>query len=190
MGSLNLKEKRGRPDIIHLTLLEALGSPLNLEGLLETYVHTLNDYVVYVNPKTRLPRNYNRFVGLMEQLFQTGKVPIEGEPLLTLKKLTLKQLLKKLKPTYILALTRKGKPQTPTQTAKKLAQQKKPIVFIGGFPHGHFTNQTINLANEKICLDPTGLDTWIVASRILAAYEETIGLPEKRLQKIQKKIKP
>ncbi len=41
-------EKRGRPDIAHLCLLEALGSPLNKEGLLRTYVHTYNDYVISV----------------------------------------------------------------------------------------------------------------------------------------------
>lgn len=183
MGNLPLKEKRGRPDIVHLSLLEALGSPLNLEGLLQTYVHTLNNEVIHVNPKTRLPKNYNRFVGLMEQLFQTLRVPPEGEPLLTLKKLPLEKLLRRIGSTYIVAFTRLGKPQTPIQTAKKLVKQKNPAILIGGFPHGHFTNQTLKLANEKICIDPEGLDAWIVVSRILTAYEEALNLPEKRLLK-------
>ena len=65
-------EKRGRPDIVHFSLLEALGSPLNREGLLKVYVHTFDDHVISVDPQTRLPKNYNRFIGLMEQLFDGG----------------------------------------------------------------------------------------------------------------------
>ena len=73
MGLLDCPEKRGRPDIVHFTLLEALGSPLNLEGLLKIYVHTYSGYVIDVRPEVRLPRDCNRFSGLMEQLFQEGK---------------------------------------------------------------------------------------------------------------------
>lgn len=181
MSKLKNKEKRGRPDITHFVLLEALGSPLNLEGLLKVYVHTLNNFVIQVKSEIRLPKNYNRFIGLMEQLFKTKKVPVKGEPLLILKKLSLGELLEKIKPTYIVALTRIGKPQTLIQTAKNLAKQKNPVVLVGGFPHGHFSNQTLKLANEKISIDPVGLDAWIVVSRILSAYEIVIGLPEKRL---------
>ncbi|MEM4586704.1 MAG: 16S rRNA methyltransferase, partial [Desulfurococcaceae archaeon] len=67
----NLKDwfKRGRPDIVHVTLLEALESPLNRSGLLEIYIHTYGDYVLFIDPETRIPRNYNRFVGLIEQVF-------------------------------------------------------------------------------------------------------------------------
>jgi len=62
MKGLEHSEKRGRPDIVHFALLEALGSPLNREGLLEVYVHTIDDNVITVDPETRLPRNCNRFV--------------------------------------------------------------------------------------------------------------------------------
>ncbi|MFQ5761801.1 MAG: hypothetical protein ACE5PO_02085, partial [Candidatus Bathyarchaeia archaeon] len=74
MAKLKQKEKRGRPDIIHFCLLEALGSPLNLEGLLQVHIHTLNNQVLTVNPRCRLPRNYNRFIGLMQQLFRDHEI--------------------------------------------------------------------------------------------------------------------
>jgi len=51
--------KRGRPDIAFHVLLSALGSPLNLEGLLRTYVHTIEDKVIEVDPQVRVPRNYD-----------------------------------------------------------------------------------------------------------------------------------
>ncbi|PVX24303.1 MAG: 16S rRNA methyltransferase, partial [Candidatus Bathyarchaeum sp.] len=104
--------KRGRPDITHFALLEALGSPLNKEGLLRVFVHTNQDYVITVNPVTRIPKNYNRFIGLMEQLFEHGKVPHEGETLLTVENKTLQQLFWEIKPSYVLAFSRQGEPKT------------------------------------------------------------------------------
>jgi len=182
MGRLPFKEKRGRPDIVHFTLLEVLGSPLNFERLIKTYIHTLTNYAIYINPETRLPRNYNRFVGLIEQLFQVGKVPLEGEPLLTMEKLSLENLLKKINPSKTFLLTEKGKPSTPIMLAEKLEKEVNPVIMIGGFPHGEFKDETLKLTDEKVCIDPKPLDTWIVASRVIAAYEAKIGLPEKRLK--------
>jgi len=75
MRTLTNASKRRRPDIAHFTVLEALGSPLNKEGVLRTYMHTLDDRVITVSPKIRLPRNYDRFVGLIEQLFQKDRIP-------------------------------------------------------------------------------------------------------------------
>ena len=43
MKKLRDRHKRGRPDIVHVSLLEALSSPLNLEGKLEVIVHTISD---------------------------------------------------------------------------------------------------------------------------------------------------
>ena len=51
MRELKDWNKRGRPDIVHITLLNLLGSPLNNEGLLRVYVHTLNDYIITINPE-------------------------------------------------------------------------------------------------------------------------------------------
>jgi rRNA small subunit pseudouridine methyltransferase Nep1 len=68
-------ERRGRPDIVHICLLNALESIASKEGKLRVYVHTRNDEVIYIRPETRIPRNYNRFVGLMESLFRDRVVP-------------------------------------------------------------------------------------------------------------------
>lgn len=183
MKKLKNSEKRGRPDIVHFTLLEALGSPLNKEGLLQTYVHTIDDHAMTVDPKTRLPRNYDRFIGLMEQLFELGRIPPTGKPLIELKKQTITQLLTELKPTYTLAFTRLGKFKQLDATIAELAEEKKPVAIIGGFPRGHFSGDLLKLVDETICFDPEMLETWIVASRTIYAYEKAIGLPAKRLRK-------
>jgi len=184
MKALALSEKRGRPDIVHFALLEALGSPLNKEKLLTIYVHTINDYVVSVNPETRLPRNCNRFVSLMEQLFEFGRIPPTGveSPLLAVKQKTLTQLIREIQPSYVLALSRIGKPKTIEAAVSRLVEEKKPAVMIGGFPKGHFSRTTAKLVDEAVCVDREMLETWTVVSRLIYEFEHTLSLPKKRLE--------
>jgi rRNA small subunit pseudouridine methyltransferase Nep1 len=182
MRKLRESEKRGRPDIVHFALLEALGSPLNKEGLLRVYVHTNNDYVVTVNSEVRLPRNYDRFVGLLEQLFELERVPSSRQPLLRLEQKTLPQLLDETEPDYVMAFSRKGEPNTLEEAVSRLLDKEKPAVIIGGFPHGHFSERTIRLADEVVSIDPEMLETWTLTSRVIYEYERAISLPTKRLK--------
>ena len=182
MRRLENNDKRGRPDITHFALLEALGSPLNKEGLLQVYVHTNKNYVITINPSTRLPRNYNRFIGLMEQLFQLGTVPSEGEPLLALEHKTLQQLFTEAKTDYILAFSREGKPKTLQDTVSSLLEKRRPAVIVGGFPHGHFSKTTVQLVDEVVCVDSEMLEAGILASRVIYEYERALSVPRKRLE--------
>ncbi len=181
MRRLGENEKRGRPDITHFALLEVLGSPLNKEGLLQVYVHTNNDYVITVNPSTRLPRNYNRFIGLMEQLYQLGTVPSEGEILLKLERKTLQNLLTEAGADYIIAFSREGSPKTLEKAVSNLSAKRNPAAIIGGFPHGHFSESTVQLADEIVCVDSEMLEAWTLASRVIYEYERAISLPKKRI---------
>ena len=54
-----------RPDITHQCLLTLLDSPLNKAGLLQLYIHTTKNVLIEVNPRTRIPRTFKRFCGLM-----------------------------------------------------------------------------------------------------------------------------
>ncbi len=181
MGTLRHSKKRGRPDVVHITLLEVLGSSLNGEGLLQTYVHTIDDNIIEMSSKVRLPRNYNRFVGLFEQLLKLGKVPQKGETLLSIHKEKLKSLVEKIDPSKIIAFSPVGRFETLRTTIGKLVKEDKPLIMVGGFPHGHFTNETINLADDVISIDKEALEANIVASRIIYEYEVAIGLDKKRI---------
>lgn len=182
MLTLRKSFKRGRPDILHLSLLEALGAPLNKEGLLRTYIHTFHSYLIYVNSQTRLPKNYNRFVGLMEALFERGKVPNTGSALLTLKKGNLKHLLDVVKPTYIVAFSRLGTPKELEEIIDKITNIDDSMILVGAFPKGHLEDETIQLAHEVFSIDMATLDTSIVTSRIIYEYEKGISLTKKRLR--------
>lgn len=182
MKSLTLNEKRGRPDIVHFALLEVLGSPLNKEKRLTVFVHTINDDVISVDPEARLPRNCNRFTNLMEQLFRFKHVPPDTKrSLLTLKKQRLAQIVQETDPSFVLALSRVGRPRTLEETVTRLAKETRPMVLIGGFPHGHFSKATARLANEIVCIDREMLETWTVVSRTIYEFERAMSLTKKRL---------
>ena len=96
MDRLSDAEKRGRPDILHFCMLEAMGSPLNRKGHLRLWVNTLQGYNIEVAPSTRPPRDCLRFNSLMEQLFVNGQVPPDSkEPLMKLSKAYLEDLVKR-----------------------------------------------------------------------------------------------
>ncbi len=176
MRKLEEADKRGRPDIVFITLLTLLDTPLNHEGLLRTYVHTRNEEVIYINPKTRLPRDYFRFIGLMEQLFKFKRVPLTNEPLLTLKKETLSELLEHLNPNKRIGLSIEGTPIETKDLFKNIDRKEKICVLVGGFPHGHFKEKTKKILDEIYRIDKESLCTWTVANLVVYAYSEAIGL--------------
>ncbi|RLG61035.1 16S rRNA methyltransferase [Candidatus Geothermarchaeota archaeon] len=177
MKGLKNREKRGRPDIVHITLLEILGSPLNIEGMLRVYVHTINDYVLFIRSDTRIPKNYNRFVGLMEQLFIEGRVPPNSEtPLIYLKTIKLGDLLKNIRVDRVILLSEEGERKKPREIALELSKYNNPAIIIGGFPHGDFSKETYALADDIYSIYPKALEAWIVASRIISAIEDIMGI--------------
>lgn len=182
MKSIDNFWKRGRPDIIHLTLLNTLEFPANKHRLIKVYVHTINNFVIDINPEIRLPRNYNRFIGLIEQLFKEKRVPPKSEnPLMILKNLDLKNLIKEISPSKTILLTSSGEKLTPNQVAKILVNESKPVIIIGGFQSGEFSEENFSLADIKCSIYPETLDAWIVAAIIIHQYEIEMGLYDKYL---------
>jgi rRNA small subunit pseudouridine methyltransferase Nep1 len=175
-------ERMGRPDIVHSTLLQVLETPLNWEGDLRTLVHTQDDQVISIDPKVRLPKNYVRFVGLIEQLFAEGQVPRKGEPLLRIEKTPLPQLLRRLAPSKVLGLTTLGKPRLLREVAQYASSFEDPMILVGGFPRGHFTERTRRLTSEMFKVDTESLDAWVVAGRFVYDFEWAIGLAQNRLE--------
>ncbi|WP_297506831.1 16S rRNA methyltransferase [Thermococcus sp.] len=160
-------ERRGRPDIVHLCLLNALESIANKEGLLRVYVHTRNDEVIYIKPETRLPRNYNRFLGLMESLFKKRAVP-ENLELLRIEEKTLEELVREINPDGVFVMHEGGELMKPRDFGKVLAELSDPVVIVGGFPHGDFRSK---IEGRKISLYREPLMAWTVVNEVIVAFE-------------------
>lgn len=169
LKKLSEGERRGRPDIVHVCLLNALESIANKEGRLRVYVHTRNDEVITIKPETRIPRNYNRFVGLMESLFKNGAVPEDLE-LLRIEELSLEGLLKRIGPDGVFIAHERGEPMKPRDLGKELSALENPAVIVGGFPHGDF-RRIDGVEGRRVSLYKGPLMAWTVVNEVLVNYE-------------------
>ena len=175
MGRIPEDHRRGRPDIVNVCLLEALGAPLNREGGLRTWIHTYGGYAVEIAPETRLPRDCNRFNSLMEQLFADGRVPPGSEDaLMTLAPSTLGELVVGIEATHTVALTSHGRQSDLETLCGRLSTEKNPTVFVGAFPRGPLKEETLSLADEVVCIHPEALETWVVTSRLIYEFEKAL----------------
>jgi len=174
--SMNKYEKRGRPDIIHTTLLFILGSPLNLRGLIEIYIHTIKDYVIWINPQTRIPKNYNRFKGLMGKLFLEKEIVTNTTTLLKLTKKALRELINDLNCDKLFVLTEKGRYLNALNFAKDIKESINPCVIVGGFPHGDFSQEVYRLNASFVSIYPESLHTWVVIAKIISSIEGLLSI--------------
>ena len=168
---------RGRPDIPHLSLLLALGSPLNLSGGLKCYVHTRDNNIIKVDSRARLPRNTDRFTSLLEQLYQEKIVPPIGPPLLSIKPGSIGNLVDEIS-GQVIALTTTGLPKSMDQVASRLVNHRNSVLLVGGFPRGHFSKETLSKAKESYRIHGQHLDAWTVVARAIYDYERAIPLGE------------
>lgn len=175
MEELENGQRRGRPDIVHDLLKLALDSQLNKAGQLCISVHTLEDKVVRVNPVTRLPRNYNQFVGLIEDLYKKKSIEANGERLLWLEEKSLAGLLGELSGFALLVCDVRGKPCSLRELAGFFEAHRDAGVVIGGFPHGDFLSQTALANLPRISLSPIELTAPAVLAKVLSAYEYSAG---------------
>lgn len=162
-------ERRGRPDIAHLFALLCLDSVLNAEGQLRTIIHTRNDDVIRFAAETRIPKNYPRFVGLMEDLFQRGAVP-EGQPLITLERgVSLEKLLADC-PSPRWAFSEAG--ARVILWSEFASLEGDVTAVVGGFPHGDFRSPVARLCDRLVSIHEEPLRAWTVTSEILVTYRQ------------------
>ena len=172
MKGLDNEIKRGRPDIIHLTLLSLCTTPVFYKNKIKVFVHTVNDEVISINNNTRLPKSYHRFQGLMEKLFLTKKIESEDEILMEMKNSSLSQLVSKIKPTQIIGLTTQGQKISLDKLVKQI--EENSCIILGGFQKGHFSNETEKIIEESFSINDSSLEAHLVASRLAYEYEKTI----------------
>ena len=174
MLSLPDSEKRGRPDLVHLSLLESTSTPLYMHDLLKVIVDCYNGPSIYIGEKVRLPRSYPRFLGLIEKLLSEKQVSFNDKDLLSIRKGGLKAIISDLKPTKIIGMSRLGKPSSVKEVASLLSKEEQPALIVGGFPRGQFSKETSEEFDETLSLGSEGLDAHIVIGRILYEYENLV----------------
>jgi len=177
MRGLPESERRGRPDLVHFSLLLALDSALNQADGLRVVVHTRNDERLAVNPDTRLMRNYPRFVGLMEKLFREGVSPNAENPLLLLEGgWPLSRVLQHHAKGPVVCFHEGGRPVEPGAYLAEKAQAAPDLtVVLGCFPHGDFHAPPASWASDVVSLGGAPLSVWTVEMEVLAHWERAVG---------------
>jgi rRNA small subunit pseudouridine methyltransferase Nep1 len=171
MKDLQNAQKRGRPDIVHFTLLSCCGSIMAREQRLRVIIHTNQNKVIELNPEIRLPKNIDRFKGLILQLFKEKSIPPESDaPLMSLRELSLSDLINELRNNHdlILEFSVKGEQLSSTKYSKQIYNATNPLLIFGAYPHGEIENIPNELVDKKIAIYQEGLDLFAVISQILA----------------------
>ena len=168
MDGLRDSEKRGRPDLVHLALLSVTGTPLYLDGGVKVFLQTHDGNLLEFAEKTRIPKSYLRFRGLMEKIL----VEESGAELVEFEKGNLKDLLNRIEPDLVCGLSVQGKSTRLPDLASRLASIGRPCVLVGGFSNGHFTKETLQFVDELVRIDERPLEAHVVASRLVYEVEK------------------
>lgn len=164
--------RRGRPDIIYILLQVAMESILNKNEGLRIYIHTRNDFVIEVAPYVRLPKSYNRFVGLIEKLFASGEISDAGKSLLKLERRTISELVGKKGTGKLVIFSPAGK---EARLGDLIRDDSDCTVIIGGFSEGDFISDVYSLA-DSYSIFKEELTIWTVAFEVISQYERSAGL--------------
>lgn len=175
MKKLSDSTKRGRPDIVHFALMEALSTPLFMENRLRVYVHTINDKIIAIADNLRIPKSYFRFEGLMVKLFTEGVAKSEdGAVLMELSDGTFAGLLESIGAEKVIGLSTSGVKSNVEQVAQSLTGSENCAVVVGGFPRGHFGEKTTRFLGPTYSLSSVGLEAHVVIARVVYECEKLL----------------
>ena len=184
LSLLDDAEKRGRPDIIHHSLINLVYSPLFSEKKVKIFLHTRNDLCIQIPSMWRIPVNYNRFCGLFSQLLLKKRVPISDEPLLTAETCSLEKLLQKFMDSvfYFCELpNEKWEKNRIVDNFADISKHSSTTFLLGGFQHGTPELQLSNqVFRDKDMFLLSFYDemkpVWIIASKIIQKLEDSLAL--------------
>jgi rRNA small subunit pseudouridine methyltransferase Nep1 len=180
MAHLPGREHRGRPDIAHKFLLDALTSLANRAGLLRIGIHIRDGPTLEVSPAMRPPRDYARFKGLVTALLRDGRVPARGDPL-AWETSPLPTLIEALPNRRVVRMTAQGRfLKCSDLFSPPLAPESHPpqnwVVLVGGYQAGESSSQIAAVPADAVSIYEGSLDSWTVINRVLVAYEQQHSL--------------
>ena len=172
MKRIDNEIKRGRPDLVHFSVLEATTIPLFYKNKIKIFIHTINDKVISIGENIHIPKSYHRFAGLFEKLFLEKTIKIDDQELLSIKDQTFSKLIDEINPSQIIGLSTTGKPSSFEKIGTNVIDGS--CVVVGGFQKGHFSDSIKNKFTDLFSVGNTPLESHVVVTRMLYEYEKTI----------------
>ena len=172
MKGINNEIKRGRPDLVHFSILEATSIPLYLQNKIRIYIHTVDDNVIYIRENVHIPKSYHRFEGLIEKLFLEKTIQSNTDILLEIKKKSFTELINEIRPSKIIGFSTKGKLSSFEKISSQISNNS--CIVIGGFQKGHFSESINSKVNHLFSVGSLSYEAHVVVARILYEYEKTV----------------
>ena len=172
MKGIENEMKRGRPDLVHFSILEATTIPLYLQNKMKLYVHTLDDKVISFGKNVHIPKSYHRFAGVIEKLYQEKKITTKDDVLLEIEEKKFPELLDEINPSKVFGFSTKGANSTYEKIAKDIPDDS--CIVIGGFQKGHFSDLIENKITVLCSVGDESFEGHVVVARMLYEYEKTI----------------
>lgn len=160
-----------RPDIIHQELMAVLDSPLNKAGKVRTLVRTEKNVLFEVNAKTRIPRTFKRFSGLMVQLLHRLKIrSADGKDML-LK--VVKNPISRHIPAgaQCIGFSASANVKSPAAVAAALPKDKPIVLIFGAQATRGFDPSNHPYMEELVAISEYPLSGVVAINRVLAAIE-------------------
>jgi len=173
MKDLPEENRRGRPDIVHIFLLNSLESILNKKEKLKIIIHTRNNEAIFIDSKTRIMRSYSRFIGLFEQLFEKRKITTEERTLIELmENFPLEKIIENEEHDYLLTFSENGKIIDLRDYLINLKNKKiqNILCIIGGFPHGDFHSDISKYSDDVVSIFDEKLNALAVSNELLSFF--------------------
>jgi len=172
MKGINNEIKRGRPDLVHFSILEATTIPLYLQNKIKIYIHTIDDKIIYIGENVHIPKSYHRFEGLIEKLFLEKTIRSDTNILLEIKEKSFSELINEIKPSKIIGLSTKGELRSFEKIRSDISDNT--CIVIGGFQKGHFSESTKSKINHLFSVDNLSYEAHVIIARMLYEYEKTV----------------
>jgi len=172
MKGIENEMKRGRPDLVHFSILEATTIPLYLQNKIKIYVHTIDDKVIYFGQNVHIPKSYHRFEGIIEKLYEEKKIIADNDVLLEIKEKTFSDLLDEINPSKVIGFSTKGKLSSYEKIAVEISENT--CIVIGGFQKGHFVDFIENKITDLYSIGNESFEGHVVVARLLYECEKTI----------------
>jgi rRNA small subunit pseudouridine methyltransferase Nep1 len=172
MKGIKNEMKRGRPDLVHFSILEATTIPLYLQNKIKLYIHTIDDKVISFGQNVHVPKSYHRFAGVIEKLFQEKQIVANNDVLLKIKDQTFSELLHEINPSRVIGFSAKGDSRSYEKVVSEISDNT--CLVFGGFQKGHFSDLIENKISDLYSVGNESFEGHVVIARMLYEYEKTI----------------
>jgi len=165
-----------RPDIIHQLLMAVLDSPLNKAGRCRVLIHSEKNVLIEVSSKTRIPRTFKRFSGLMVQLLHKLKIrSADGKD-------TLLKVIKNPISRHLPAGARcygfevNGKLFSPPSFAASLPDDTPRVFFLGATANGSISVSDHPYITDLVSISEYPLSGVVAINRLIGSVESHWGI--------------